>query len=195
MRTFNKFLFKDKFHIFPFFLKKRILNFNRPKWKKIQTQILNYLKLYSRVKKTLKSTFLLNFVYNLTFIKKNLNANYFLKKKYFRLKLFIFIKKIKKFLFSNKYNQLLLKVFSPQKKNKIKKYKVKPSNFLFRFFLFNFKILKKNYKIKIRSKFIFKNLLIMKHNVFKYFFGLIKLKQFKKHYFQTSKLVNYNNLI
>ena len=207
MRSFNQYLFKDKFHIFPFFLKYRLLNFKRPKWKKLQSQMSYYFKQYFFLRKKFKNFFFFKFLSNLDFLKKKLKI--VKKKKFFiRLKFLKFLRSLKYFLNSSKFLKNLY-YYTSFKKNtykykykykykfkfKPKNYKIKTSQFLFRFLFFNFKTLKKNYRIKIRSRFIFKNMLFMKYNIVKYFFGIISIKMFKNFAFRNLKLASYNDLI
>jgi len=85
MRGFNKFLFKNRWHVFCFFFKKRILRFKRPKWKNIQARIfftkIHYKKYISKII-TLKFLKFLKFLFYL----KKKDTNILFNKKYFFLK-------------------------------------------------------------------------------------------------------------
>lgn len=171
MRGFNKFLFKNRWHVFCFFFKKRILRFKRPKWKNIQFRIsrskIHYKKYISKII-TLKFLKFLKYLYYL----KKKYINVFGNKKYFiyfkKLNFFLttrFFQSIKRnLMFKIKYSYLKQKFFF--KKN-------------FKNFFFHFNRLNISHFIS-RSRFFFKNLLFMKSIVLKYFSGVFKIKKFKK---------------
>lgn len=201
MRGFNSYFFKDKFHVFSFFSKKRLTNFKRPKWKKVKSQLMYYDRQLKQNKKHTFFTTFKKFKIQLFFIKKKLNI---LKKKKFliKLKFLNFFKKLKKYLISRRYKLTCFKQLSNlKKKNNLKFkyrqdfYKEKTQTFIFSFFLFNFLFIKKNEKLKAKSRYIFKNTLFMKYNIIKYFFGLISLKSFKKYLFKSFKFQNRKDIL
>lgn len=177
MRGYKKFLFKNQWHVFTFFLKKRILKFKRTKWKKIKSKIFYSIRQYNIYKKRLV------LLYNVKFLK---NLNYF-KKKVLKKKLFLnpkflsFFKKLKYFILSKKYKKLKrnlkykLKFFF--KKPFYQKYQYFKK--CFRLFFFNYKTLKASNKFHIRYKFLFKNMLLMKASLLKYYAGCFSVKFFK----------------
>lgn len=201
MRGFNPYFFKDQFHVFSFFSKKRLTNFKRPKWKKVKSQLNYYENQYKRNIRHASFKTFIKFKLQLFFIKKKLIL---LKKKKFliKLKFLNFLKKLKSYLFSRKYKQIsskqkynLTKKYNPKIKHKIKFYKKKTQIFLFNFFFFDFLSIKKNEKLKAKSRYIFKNTLFMKYNIIKYFFGLIPLKSFKKYLFKSLKFQNRKDIL
>ncbi len=190
MRGFNKYLFKNKWHVFCFFFKKRILRFKRPKWGKIQLRISSSLKHYNRYKKKIVTQKFCKFLKYLVYLKKNFIFKKVIKKKYLlffkQLNSFLvtrYFKKIKrnlKFKLNYPYNNL--KFFSNHKNFFRKNFK----NF---FFSFNYTNLS---HFITRSRFIFKNLFFMRSAVLKYLNGCFSIKNFKKSsLFSTYK----NNLI
>lgn len=202
MRAFNPYFFKDQFHIFSFFSKKRLINFKRPKWSRVKSQLNYYNNQIFRIKQY--------FIYNafsrlkkqLFFFKKKLKL---LKKKkniFIRLKFLTFFKKLQRYLTSKKYKQITFKHLNKLKKKynrnfqkTIKFSKDKTKTCFFKFFFFNFLIIKKNPNLMTRSRFIFKNTLLMKYNIIKYFWGFISLKSFKKYLFQAVKFQNRKDLL
>lgn len=172
MRGFNKFLFKNKWHVFCFFFKKRILRFKRPKWKHIQSRIsftkIHYKKYISKII-TLQ---FLKFLKYLFYLKKKIKKKQIFKKKYI-----YFFKKLNSFLITNYFQNI--------KRNLIFKLKfpyIKQKFFFkknFKNFFFHYNRLSISHYIS-RSRFLFKNLLFMKSIVLKYFYGCIKIKSFKK---------------
>ncbi len=176
MRNFKQYFFKNKFHIFSFFFKFRILNFKRPKWFKIKNQIFYYIKQLFFLKKKVGQHSKLRFIKNLMFIKKffynkfkikknttitflirKLNKKYLLIQKKIKSKeikkikinifFFKFIKKLKKFIFSKKFFLLKNQFFF------LKNYKKKKKNF---FFIRN--------KRKFLRKFFFLKVCILRKN-------------------------------
>lgn len=178
MRGYKKFLFKNKWHVFTFFLKKRILNLKRTKWKKIKSKIFYSIRQYHISKKRLISLYFIKFFKNIYFFKKQiLRQNLLLSMRFLN-----FFKKLKFFLVSKKYKKL--------KRNL--KYKL---NFFFNkpfyqkhqyfkkclsLFFFNYKTLKLSNKHHIRYKFMFKNMLFMKASLLKYYAGCFAVTFFKK---------------
>ena len=178
MRGFNKYLFKNKWHVFCFFFKKRILRFKRPKWGKIQLRISSSLKHYNRYKKKIVTQKFCKFLKYLVYLKKKFIAKKVIKKKYTfffkQLNFFLlsrYFKKIKrnlKFKLNYPYNNLK---FFYNHKNFFRKN--------FKNFFFSFNSITVSHFIT-RSRFIFKNLLFMKASVLKYFNGCFSIKNFKK---------------
>lgn len=181
MRGFNKFLFKNKWHSFCFFFKKRLLRLKRPKWKLIQNKvkkssidyykflshipILNSLKFfrYLQLLKTFYCYRIKNKFFNITFIKKG----------------FLFIKKLNSFLKNFYFYKLKKNIFYYLKHkymNKNSKYFFKKS---LKNFFFSFKNITTSHFL-LRSRFFFKNLLFMKSTVLKYFNGCFSVNFFKK---------------
>lgn len=189
MRGFKKFLFKNKWHIYCFFFKKRILRFNRPKWKKIQSRINYNLRHYKIYKKKIVTLKFCKFLKYLILLKKKL----FLKKKLLK-KYTFFLKKLNFFLLTRKYKQLKrnlkLKLKFPfnQPKFFLKKKIFFKKNFKNFFFSFNFINIS---HFIARSRFFFKNLLYMKSTILKYFNGCFSSKFFKKFTLITSYKSNF----
>lgn len=176
MRGFNKFLFKNKWHAYCFFFKRRLLRFKRPKWKKIQNKIKFSIKSYKKfMRKTLNRNFLKFFKY-LNFLKKKLIFKKSIKKKYT-----FFLKKLKYFLKSRYFKNIKRKLklnleFKITKPFKLLKYFFKRNlNNHHPFFEFT-----NISHFLLRSRFFFKNLLFMKSTVLKYFNGCFSFKFFKK---------------
>lgn len=183
MRGFNKFLFKNKWHIYCFFFKKRILHFKRPKWKKIQSRIFFILGSYKKYKSKIITLYFLKFLKYLFFLKKN---KY--KKKRINKKYLFFLKKLNHFLinrsFQNIKRNLIFKLEYPYFKQKFF-FKKNFKNFFFHFNYTNVS------HFLSRSRFFFKNLLFMKSIVLKYFYGCLKVNFFKK----LPKTTSYKNSI
>lgn len=198
MRFCAKYSLRSRFHIFPFFLKLRILNFNRPKWKKLQSQIHYFLKQQKLNKKKRIFISYLRFVANLKTLRRNFSL---IKKKtrsnFIYLKFLKFFKKVKFFLKSKKFKNLKFKhsklVFNHLTQKKF--YKFKTRQFYKRFFFFNLAVIKKNLKLPYKTRFYFKNLLLMKHHIVKYSLGYFSLKNFRKLLFNNLKVLNHNNMI
>lgn len=171
MRGFNKFLFKNKWHVYCFFFKKRILRFKRPKWKSIQSRIIFATTRYKKYKSKIITLKFLKFLKYLFYLKKNKYKKK-IKKKYFK-----FFKNLNYFLkkrsFKNIKRNLMFKLEFPYKKQKFF-FKKNLRNFFFNFYFINIS------HFISRSRFIFKNLLFMKSIVLKYFYGCFKVKSFKK---------------
>ena len=72
MRGYKKFLFRNKWHVFSFFFKRRILNFKRTKWKKIKSKIFYLIRQYHTYKKRLISLKFCIFFKNIKFLKKTI---------------------------------------------------------------------------------------------------------------------------
>ena len=167
MRGFNKFLFKNKWHIYCFFFKKRILSFKRPKWKKIKFRIFFFINSYKKYKKNLLPLQFCRFLKILISLKKE-----YLKKKQINIKFKSFFNKLNSFLITRYFKKLKRNLCMPNQKLKF-------------FFLKNFKNFFFSYTssvishFTIRSRFIFKNLLYMKSTVLKYFNGCFPVKFFK----------------
>jgi hypothetical protein len=178
MRGFKKFLFRNKWHIYSFFLKKRILNFKRTKWKKIKSKIFYSIRQYNTFKKRLISVKFCRFLKNIKFLKIKIKTN----KLIFNLKFLNFFKTLKNFLISKKYKKLKrnlkYKLNFFFKKPFYKKYNYFKK--CFNLFFFNFKIIKISNKQHIKNKFFFKNILYNKASIIKYFFGCFSTKFFKK---------------
>lgn len=178
MRGYKKFLFKNKWHVFTFFLKKRILKFKRTKWKKIKSRIFYSIKQYRIYKKRLISLRFGKFLNNIRFFKKQIhNQNLFLSTHFLT-----FLKKLKFFLISKKYKKLKRNL-----KYKLKFFFNKPFyqkhqyfKKCFRLFFFNYKTLKLSNKYHTRYKFMFKNMLFMKCTILKYYAGCFRVPFFKK---------------
>lgn len=194
MRKLSLYLFKNRFHVFSFFFKKRILKFKRSKWKKIKSHILYILKRLSVLKKKNKKV--------LSVVKCFVNNIHYLinlKKYTFRLKFLKIFQNIKQSITNSKHFKFFLRRSILKKKNRIVKYffKKKIFTFFIRFFFFNFGKIKKNSKMYIRSRFIFKNTLIMKFTILKYFYNCISIKYFKKYFLQLKNVeyrINLSNL-
>lgn len=178
MRGYKKFLFRNKWHVFSFFFKRRILNFKRTKWKKIKSKIFYLIRQYHTYKKRLISLKFCMFFKNIKFLKKKL----FLKKTIFNVKFIKFFKKLKIFILTKKYKKLKRNL-----KYKLNFFFKKPFYQKFKFFqkcfnlfFFNYKINKISSKQHIRNKFFFKNMLFSKVSVIKYYYGCFPVKFFKK---------------
>lgn len=179
MRGYKKFLFRNKWHVFSFFFKKRILNFKRTKWKKIKSKIFYSIRQYNTYKKRLISVKFCKFFKNIKFLKKTISSN---KSFSFNLRFLRFFKNLKLFLISKKYKNLKRNL-----KYKLKFFFKKPfyqkySYFqkCFNLFFFNYKTLKISNKQHIRNRFFFKNMLYTKAAVIKYYYGCFTIKFFKK---------------
>lgn len=177
MRGYKKFLFKNQWHVFTFFLKKRIVNFKRTKWKKIKSKIFYSIRQYNSYKKRLISLYNVKFLKNLYFLKKQLQQKKILLKSTF----FFFFKKLKYFLISKKYKKLKRNL-----KYKLKFFFKKPFYMKHQYFkkclslfFFNYKSLRVSNKFHIRYKFLFKNMLLMKASVLKYYAGCFSVHFFK----------------
>lgn len=187
MRKLSLYLFKNRFHVFSFFFKKRILKFKRSKWKKIKSHILYILgRLLSFKKKSKKIINVFKSFVN------NIHYLIYLKKYNFRLKFLKIFQNIKYSIRKSKHFKFFFRRSILKKKYHSGKYflKVKIFTFFIRFFFFNFGKIKKNSKMYIRSRFIFKNTLVMKFTILKYFYNSISIKYLKK-YFLQSKNVEY----
>jgi len=183
MRGYNKFLFKNKWHIFSFFFKKRILQFKRPKWKKIQKRVCDSLKYYKIYKKKFGMLKFYRFLKNLKYLKKK-----FLFKKKIKKKYISFFKKLKFFILSRYFKKikrnLKFKLNYPFKNLKFLYKKKKKFKHNFKNFFFSFHFFQISHFIT-RSRFIFKNLLFMKSTVLKYYNGCLSVKHFKKILFSS----------
>jgi len=178
MRGYKKFLFRNKWHVFSFFFKKRILNFKRNKWKKIKSKIFYLIRQYHTYKKRVISLKFCTFFKNIKFLKRKiLVKNFTYNKKFLKffknLKIFIITKKYKKLKRNLKYklNFFFKKPFY-QKFNFFQR--------CFNLFFFNYKITKISSKQHIRNKFFFKNMLFAKVSIIKYYYGCFSVKFFKK---------------
>lgn len=177
MRGFKKFLFKNKWHIYSFFFKKRILHFKRPKWKKIQALINFNSRYYKIYKKKIVALLFCKFLKYLKFLRKKLILKMQLKKKYL-----VFIKNLKFFLLTRHFRhikrKLKLKLKFPFVHTKafLKKKLFFKKNFKNFFFFFNFNPI--SHFIN-RYRFFFKNLLFMKSIILRYFNGCFSIKFFK----------------
>jgi hypothetical protein len=178
MRGYKKFLFKNKWHVFSFFFKKRILNFKRTKWKKIKSKIFYLIRQYHTYKKRLISLKFCIFFKNIKFLKKKTSVKNFI----FNIKFLKFFKKLKIFIMTKKYKKLKRNL-----KYKLNFFFKKPFyqkfNFFqrcFNLFFFNYKTNKISNKQHIRNKFFFKNTLFSKAAIIKYYYGCFSVKFFKK---------------
>jgi hypothetical protein len=177
MRGYKKFLFKNQWHVFTFFLKKRIVKFKRTKWKKIKSKIFYTIRQYNSYKKRLISLYSVRILKILSSFKQQI-----LKKKLFLNTNFLsFLKKIKYFLLSKKYKKLKRNL-----KYKLKFFFNKPFYQKYQYFkkclslfFFNYKTLKVSNKFHIRYKFLFKNMLFMKSTILKYYSGCFTVRFFK----------------
>lgn len=183
MRGYKKFLFKNNWHVFPCFFKKRLLNFKRTKWKKIKSRILYTNRQYKWHKKHLISSKTAKFWLNTIFLKKKIKLNFInLNKKFL-----IFIKNLKKFLAFRK-SKKVKRFLRRRLLNFFKKHSYTKSKFFrkcFNLFFsdYTFPTLSHNYHM--RSRFFFKNRLSMKISVLKYYYGCFNAKYFKKESFQA----------
>lgn len=169
MRGFNKYLFKNKWHVFCFFFKKRILSFKRPKWKKIKSRIFVCLNSYKKYKKNIIPLQFRRFFKILIYLKRVLLK----KKNKINNKFYFFFKDLNFFLKSRYFKKLNRNLSIPNLK--FKKFFLK--NFNNFFFSYNFLVVS---HFTIRSRYIFKNLLYMKSTVLKYFAGCFSVNFFKK---------------
>lgn len=179
MRGFNKLLFRDKWHVFPFFFKNRILNFKRTKWKIVKSRVIYVLK---HSKKYLKHLFFVRMLkfkrcvkYFLYFIKRKKTV-----KRVNKRKLAKFFKKIKSILKVRKFKKLNYRL-----RRRRARYKRDPfrqgkysKTFLGSLFFPASKILLPTYDIK--KRFMYKTLLIAKATVLKYYYGCLSAKTFKR---------------
>jgi len=205
MRKFNNYLFKDFYHVFPFFLKSRILKFKRPKWKRIQSRI-SYIKkqflfIIKRNKRNLRKlkSFIallvksLNYLFSFKLLKrrKKTNQQIFFKKKFFN-----FLQFLKTSYFLKLYKNIYFQTFNTSRYLfKVRRFKEKNDTSFFSFYYFNFRILKKIKKFKLRRKFYFKNRLLMKYNILKYFYGSISIKFFKNYLFSFPQIKSHKALV
>lgn len=178
MRGFRKFSFRNKWHVFSFFFKKRILNFKRTKWKKINSKIFYSIRQYSNYQKRFISLKFCRFYNNLKFLKDCLKSDAL----YYSHKFFIFFKKLKFFLISKKFKKLKRNL-----KYKLTAYFRKPFYFKYNYinkclnlFFFNFTTLRFSSRYHTRRRFFFKTMLQVKASVLKYYFGCFSVKFFKK---------------
>ena len=176
MRGFKKFLFKNKWHSYCFFFKKRLLRLKRPKWKLIQDKVKKSEKDYYKFLSHIPILNSLKFFKYLKILKKKLLFNKNIKQNYV-----YFLKNLNSFL-KNFY-------FFKLKKNILfylrRKYNTKNSKYFFKKslknFFFSFKFINISHFLS-RSRFFFKNLLFMKSTILKYFNGCFSIKFFKKIY-------------
>lgn len=178
MRGYKKFLFRNKWHVFSFFFKKRILNFKRTKWKKIKSKIFYLLRQYHTYKKKLISLKFCIFFKNIQYLKKKISAKNFSFSSNFK----IFFSKIKLFILTKKYKKLKRNL-----KYKLNFFFKKPFyqkfnffNRCFNLFFFNYKFNKVSSKQHTRNKFFFRNMLFTKISIIKYYYGCFSINFFKK---------------
>jgi hypothetical protein len=176
MRGFKKFLFKNKWHAYCFFFKKRLLRLNRPKWRQIQSKINNCRKdLNINISKIIQLNNLKIFKY-IKILKKKLILKKKIKKPYifFLKKLNYFLKNYYFFNLKNNINSQLKYYFD----NRFKHLKHFFKKNLKRFFFF-YQFINLSHFLS-RYRYFFKNLLFMKSTVLKYFNGCFSVKFFKK---------------
>ena len=178
MRGFKKFLFRNKWQVYSFFFKKRILNFKRTKWKKIKSKIFYSIRQYNTFKNRLISLKFYRFLKNIKFIRTKIK----IKKNLFNFKFLNFFKNLKNFLISKKYKKLKRNL-----KYKLLFFFKKPFYQRYNYFqkclknfFFNYKTIQISNKQHIRNRFFFKNMLYSKASVIKYFQGCFSIKDFKK---------------
>lgn len=180
MRGYKKFLFRNTWHVFSCFFKKRILNFKRTKWKKIKSRIFYTNKQYILYKKKLINSKFLKFFKNIRFLKKKIK----LKRLKLNKKFLCFFKRLKFFLISKKYKKVKRNL-----KYKLDYYKIKKNlnlrkfNYFkkcFNLFFLNHKTFKFSHKYHLRNRFFFKNRLFMKISILKYYYGCFNVKYFRR---------------
>lgn len=178
MRGYKKFLFKNQWHVFTFFLKKRIVKFKRTKWKKIKSKIFYSIRQYNIYKKRLIFLHNVKFLKRLHFFKKQVLA----KKLFLNTNFLSFFKKVKYFILSKKYKKLKrnLKYKLSFFFNKPFYQKYQYFKKCLRLFFFNYKTLKVSNKFHVRYKFLFKNMLLMKSSLLKYYAGCFSVHFFKQ---------------
>lgn len=212
MRKFNNFLFKDKYHVYPFFFKLRVLRFKRPKWERVQSRILYTLTKFHYIRVLMRFGRFSRLLQRITCVLKRINALLKLSKFYS----FLIKKYKKKYIYRKKaffvkYSYLkfskALKFFSrhTRKLNRlISKFKLrlKPNRYrhlqritLFTSYFLNFRRFKKIQRLRIRKKFLFKNRLLMKYTVLKYFYGYLSIKIFKKYFLSAKKIKKHKTLL
>lgn len=175
MRGFNKFLFKNKWHVYCFFFKKRLLRLKRPKWKQIKSKInTNFKNLKTNISKIIKLNDLKFFKY-IKILKKKLILKKNIKKTYIFLKqLNYFLKNYYFFRLKHRINSKLEYYFNHRFKHL--KYFFKKN---FKNFFFIYRFINMSHFLS-RYRYFFKNLLFMKSTVLKYFNGCFSVKFFKK---------------
>lgn len=184
MRKYKKFTFPNRNHIFPYFFFKRILRFKRPKWKFIQKKI-SFLKRYKRFvgkyRFTRKKFCRLK---NLVFLKKRLKEQFIFSNIFL-----IIFKSLKKKIKNKKIRFFKKKIKFLKNQLRFKKKKLVKNYILLNNYFFNFICLKIKNSRWIRSIRFYKENLLMKSSVIKYFFGCFSISFFKR---QLSKKKNYN---
>lgn len=178
MRGYKKFLFRNTWHVFPCFFKNRILNFKRTKWKKIKSRILYTNRQYKWYKKIVFSSKFSNFLKSVTFLKKKVRSKALnLNKKFIR-----FLKQVKRFLIAKKYKNFRHKLNQRMKGFESNPLYVTVNYFkdCFNLFFLDQRRLEASHKYHLRYRFFFKNRLLMKSSVLKYYYGCFNIKFFKK---------------
>jgi ribosomal protein S4 len=175
MRRLSKFKFKDTRHVYPYQFLPRILSFNRPKWRVIQRKVLflqkNLKVLKEQTRLVLKNKNFKNFMI----------INSIIQKKEMVPKIFsLFFKKFKQ-IFSVKKYRIRKKNLKYRSKKKFKK------NTLLNNFYFNFAHVKSKFHSWSNQRWFFKENLLMKSSVTKYFDNGFSLAFFKKQLVKNRK--------
>lgn len=175
MRRLSKFKFKDIRHVYPYQFPLRVLSFNRPKWRVIQRKILFLQKslklLKGQARLILKSRNFKNFI-----LVSNLIQQKEMVPKIFGS-------------FFNKFKQIFnVKNFRTEKK--ILKYRNKKNpkkSPLLNNFNFNFTHIKNKFYSWSNRRWFFKENLLMKSSVIKYFDNGFSIAFFKKRFTKNTR--------
>ena len=164
MRRVSKFKNSNKKHNYPYFFFNRILRFQRPKWKFIKIKILRLKKSRKLIIKKIIYKNQLKLFKNIIILKEKIKTC-FLYSKFFFFILIKIKKKLKqKNLFFLKFK--LKKVIEKNQKITVNK---KQRKFILNNFFFNFIHIKSKISFWNRLRFNFKETLLMKFAVLKYF--------------------------
>jgi ribosomal 50S subunit-recycling heat shock protein len=175
MRRLSKFKFKDTRHVYPYQFSPRILSFNRPKWRVIQRKILFLQKglkfLKEQTCSVLKNRNFKNFIL----------VNSIIQRKEMVPKIFsLFFNRFKQ-IFSIKKYRVRKKSLKHRNKKKSKKSK------LLNNFYFNFTHVKSKLYSWSNQRWFFKEDLLMKSSIIKYFDNGFSIDFFKKQFIKNTK--------
>lgn len=190
MRGYKKYLFKNKWCVFSFFSKKRLLKFKHTKWKGIQSRIIYANKHYNFSFKFAKRVSSFYSLLKMFYLKKILKQR---KSFFFNKKIFTFFKSLKGYFRYKKYKYLKKTLLSQLKfifKLPLRKRKYKYSHKLRIFFYYQGPRTIAQ-KLVTRRRFIFKNMIAAKTSILHYYNGAISTKFFKKLF--LSKKFKYNS--
>lgn len=175
MRRVSKFKFKDTRHVYPYQFPLRILHFNRPKWRVIQRKIIFLRKGLKNLKEQISSV-----LKNRNF-KNFILVNSAIQKKEMLPKIFS--------SFLNKFKQVFsVKKYRSRKKSLKYRNKKKPKKSkLLSNFYFNFTHIKSKFYSWGNQRWFFKEDLLMKSSIIKYFDYGFSIDFFKKQFTKNTK--------